>query len=314
MKHLCIAIVGPTASGKSSFAMALAEKLGGEIVCVDSTTVYQGFDIGTSKPSAEDRARVPHHLIDTLRPTDSFNAFDFVHQAEAAIEAIENRGKIPLLTGGTYFYFRALQHGMFPVPGTSEATLAEIEQEYMGEDGELSAAKMTEDLKAQDPDALKTIHPNDRYRLVRALAILKSTGQKPSTLKPVPLCARAKDRLWVKYSMAVSRHNLGQLIMRRTDQMLVAGLVAETRKIFHETPAASALGSIGYRETMKFIKGEIDEKAMRNEIIDKTRALAKRQTTWLRSDPEIRYVDDRDVDRVVYEVETLQSVLQQGKK
>lgn len=306
MAHMktVIALIGPTASGKSAFALALAERLKGEIVCLDSTTVYRGFDIGSSKPSKEDRAKVPHHLVDILDPGEPFSAGHFVKQANDVIEDILKRRKLPLVVGGTYFYLRALQNGMYPTPQISAETIEAIETEYFEEDT-VNTVKMHAFLKAQDPKAAEAIHPNDRYRLVRALAILKTTGELPSRLKPEPLSASQKDRLWMKYALAISRHTLSANIVKRTDSMLNHGLVEETRKLRGVSPTARALGSIGYAEACAFLDKRITDKQLRNEIIEKTRQLAKRQITWLRSDTEVRYVDGRDLDRIELEVSNL---------
>jgi tRNA dimethylallyltransferase len=306
---LVLAIVGPTASGKTSFAVEVAEAIGGEIVCMDSTTIYRGFDIGSSKPSAKDRERIPHHLVDILDPMEPFSAYHFVQQAEDIIGAILGRGKLPIVVGGTYFYLRALQFGMYPGPVIPAEVIESIENEYF-DDETLNTKRMHQDLKAKDAMAAQAIHPNDRYRLIRALAVLKTTGQQPSSLKPAPLSEAQSKRIWLKYAMAVSRNALTQAITRRTERLLKEGLVEETRKLQERFPQARALHSIGYAESVQFLQRRLTEKQLRSEIIEKTRQLAKRQITWLRSDPEIRYVDFRDVPRVKLEVDNLVAALQ----
>ncbi len=302
--RLCLAVVGPTASGKTKFAVELAEKISGEIVCMDSTTVYKGFDIGTSKPTAEERARAPHHLIDVLSPDEPFSAGHFVQHANDVITEIQERGKVAIVTGGTYFYLRALQFGMYPTPVIPAEVIENIEKEYF-EDDTLNTAKMHEALRAADPKSADTIHQNDRYRMVRALAILKTTQELPSSLKPVPFTEAQKNRLWLKYALILSRHQINANIVRRTETMLAGGLVEEVRKLQEKFPQARPLQSIGYSESCAFLKKQLTEKQLRNEIIEKTRQLAKRQMTWLRSDPEIRYIDHRDQERVQLEVSNL---------
>lgn len=302
--NLVLALLGPTASGKSAFALEVAQRLNGEIISLDSTTIYKGFDVGSSKPSQDDRAKIPHHLVDILDPNEPFSAGHFVAQANAVIEDILKRKKMPLVVGGTYFYLRALQHGMYPTPAIASEIVEEIETEYFEEDV-INTTKMHAHLKAKDPEAANAIHPNDRYRLVRALAILRTSGELPSRLKPEPLAPSQTNRLWLKYALAISRHTLSANIVKRTDSMLNHGLVEETRRCRAANPKARALSSIGYAEAGSFLDKKITDKQLRNEIIEKTRQLAKRQITWLRSDTEVRYVDSRDLDRIELEVQNL---------
>lgn len=304
--NLVVAIIGPTASGKSTFAVEIAEKTGGEIICVDSTTIYQGFDIGSSKPTAEERKKVPHHLVDVVAPEADFSAGKFVKLAEEAIRDVTSRGKIPILVGGSYFYLRALQHGMYPVHEVGTEILEEIERTY-SKDDTLDTDRLHADLAKADPEAAKQIHPNDRYRLLRAMALWKSSGVKPSSLKPE---READQTYWLKYAIGISRHTLNQAIAKRTDTMLAAGLVNETKALLEKHPNSRALGSIGYAETVSFLLKRITEKQLRTEIIEKTRQLAKRQVTWLRSDHEVRYVDFGDKDRVLLEISNLKFVFE----
>jgi tRNA dimethylallyltransferase len=305
----CIAIVGPTASGKTGFAVELAQKINGQIICMDSTTVYRGFDIGTSKPTAADRSKVPHHLVDILEPNEPFSAYHFVQFADEIIDKIHAEGRIPIIVGGTYFYLRALQHGMYPTPVIPAEVIENLEKEFF-EDETLNTSRMHGELKERDPKAADTIHPNDRYRLLRALATLRTTNEKPSELKPQARSETQRKRIWMKYALLLSRHTLNQNILRRAERMLHEGLVEETRSLKERFPQARPLQSIGYAETCLFLNKKLTEKQLRNEIIEKTRQLAKRQTTWLRSDPEVRYVDFRDLARVQLEVENLRSALE----
>lgn len=305
--QLCVAVVGPTASGKTALAVEVAQAIDGEIVCMDSTTIYRGFDIGSSKPSAEERQKVPHHLLDILEPTEAFSAYHFVQQAEEVITGIQSRGKLPIIVGGTYFYLRALQHGMYPGPVIPAEVIESVEKEFFDDDT-VNTQRMHDALKAKDAQAAAAIHPNDRYRLVRALAVLR-TGQKPSALKPSTLTESQSKRIWMKYAIAVARNALSGAIQRRTERMLKEGLVEETRQLQEKYPGARPLQSIGYAEAGQFLQRKLTEKQLPLEIVEKTRQLAKRQTTWLRSDAEIRYVDFRDVARIKLEVENLQVAL-----
>ncbi len=297
-RHSVIAIIGPTASGKSKLAMDLAINLKGEILCLDSTSIYKGFDIGSDKPSSEDQKKVPHHLIDILDPKDTFSAHHFVEQALAKIQEIIDRKKTPMIVGGSYFYLRALQHGMYSGVEVPSSMVESIEEEFIEKD--LYAAVIE-----ADPALQGKIHPNDRYRLIRALSIFRATGKKPSELKPDRISDVQKNLLWTKYAIAISRHELTQQIMNRTDGMLRKGWVEEAKGLYQKFPDSRAFDTIGYAQLKKFMKGEINEQTMRNEIIDKTRGLAKRQITWLRSDPEVRYVDHRDTERILFELNNL---------
>lgn len=304
-RKLCLAIVGPTASGKTGFAVEVAAKLGGEIVCVDSTTIYQGFDIGTSKPTAEQRKAVPHHLLDILAPEAAFSAFDFVAKARGVIEDISSRGKLPILVGGSYFYLRALQNGMYPTGAYDDDALDKIAQEFTDADA-INGEKLHAALANADSKTAEAIHPNDSYRLLRAMALVRS-GVLPSQQKPAH--ALGPEYLWVKYAMAVSRKTLTENIQLRIEYMLRAGLVDETRKMMATHPKAKALGSIGYAETQCFLRGEINEATLAQQITENTRQLLKRQVTWLRSDPEVRFIDSRDLSRVELEIANLRAVL-----
>lgn len=303
-RQLAIAILGPTASGKTKLAVQLANRLNGEIVCMDSTTVYRGLDIGSSKPSAEEKAGAPHHLLDIASPNEPFSAFHFVQLAEKTVNDIASRGKLPIIVGGTYFYLRALQFGMYELPNIASEVIESLEKEFC-EDDKVNTHKMHDELKRKDAKAAENIHPNDKYRLLRALAILRTTKELPSQLKPTPFSDAQKNRLWMKYAVTLSRHALNQAIVNRSEKMLAAGIVEETRKLLEQYPDARCLNSIGYAECKAFLGKKITEKQLRNEIIEKTRQLAKRQVTWLRSDPEVRFIDFRDVDRVCLEVENL---------
>jgi tRNA dimethylallyltransferase len=302
-----IVILGPTASGKTSFAVELCETIGGEVVSMDSTAVYRGFDIGSSKPTPEERARVPHHLVDVLDPDENFSAHHFVRLAEEAIESIYSRGKLAVLVGGTYFYLRALQHGMYPDAVIANEILEEIEKEFFEEDA-LNTHKIHAEIVKKDPESAKAIHPNDRYRCVRTLALIRS-GQIPSTLKPVPSKVGSENHVWMKYAITLPRHQLNQSMANRVDKMLQLGLLEETKRLLASHPQSRALASVGYAEAAAFLQNRLTEKQLRNEIIEKTRQLAKRQLTWLRSDTEIRFIDHRDRDRVVLEINNLKAAL-----
>lgn len=301
--QLIVTLLGPSGSGKTALSIDLAEKLNAEIIALDSTTPYKGFNIGTSKPDPLVRKKVPHHLIDILEPGTPFTAFDFVQKADEAIEDILSRKKTPLIVGGTYFYLKGLQNGMYAIPPVDPVIVENLEKEFEESDKPLEL--MYQALREADPASAKSIHPHDRYRIMRALAIFRSSGKRPSELTLSHPTSRSSRRVWMKYALLLSRHDLTQLIAQRTDKMLNQGLIEEVRSLLEQHPDAKALSSIGYAECVKFLKNEIDHKQLRNEIIEKTRQLAKRQMTWLRSDPEVRFVDSRDKERILLEVSNL---------
>lgn len=307
-RQLCIAILGPTAVGKSSFAVELAKVLKGEILCMDSTTVYKGLDIGSSKPTKEQKAQVQHHLLDVITPDEPFSAGHFVRLADKTIGEVIAKGRVPIIVGGTYFYLKALQHGMYVTPPVTQDVVEAIDKEFFEED-EFSSSALYEAVKKVDPKSAETLHPNDRYRLMRALAVYRVSQKRMSELTPEPLSPESKDRIWMKYAITTSRHKLNQKIIDRTEQMLREGIIEETRKLYEKYPEAKALKSIGYNEAVQLLQKKLTEKQVKNEIIDKTRQLAKRQLTWLRSDPEVRYIDERDLDRVQLEFNNLSFVL-----
>lgn len=306
-RYLCLALLGATASGKTALALELAQRLNAEIVCLDSTTPYRGFNIGSSKPNPTQQKQVPHHLIDILEPNEPFSAGEFVRRADSAISDIHQRNKTPLVVGGTYFYLKSLQQGMFDIPPVDPQVVEALESVL--EDSNEALSRLYQELQQGDPATAAHIHPNDRYRIIRALSILRGNGKKPSELSLHPLSDEANRRLWIKYALLVPRHELTQAIALRTDSMLNQGLIEETRLLREKHPEARALSSIGYAECVRFLDGKMDAKQLRNEIIEKTRQLAKRQMTWLRSDPEIRFIDSRDSDRLGLEISNLQFVL-----
>lgn len=298
-RPIVLSLLGPTASGKSDFAVRLAERLDGEILNLDSTSVYRHFDVGSSKPEKALLERVPHHLVDALEPSETFSAARFVDLALEAAQSVLARKRTPIFVGGTYFYLRALQHGMYPVPEVADEFMEKLEAEFP-EDAPDASVALHAAVAAVDPATAELRHRNDRYRLLRALAIYRVGGKPASQLSPEKPAA-TKDWLWLKYGMAVPRPRLHQRITARTDNMIAKGLVDETRRIRERWPDAPALKSIGYAEALRVLDGTLDRKQLATEIVEKTRQLAKRQMTWLRSDAEVRFVDDRDEERIVTE-------------
>jgi len=278
---LAIAIMGPTASGKSRLAMALAERLSVEIVSVDSAQVYRGMDIGTAKPSADDRQRVPHHLIDLIEPTEAYSAARFRADALRTTEAIGRRGRTPLLVGGTMLYFKGLRDGLATLPPADPALRAEIDAQ--------AAARGWPALHAElarlDPPTAARLEPGDAQRIQRALEVIRLTGNPMSTLLGGPTGPGITNGLlWISLEPG-DRSVLHARIAERFDAMLEAGLVAELAALRTKHALSAGLPSmrcVGYRQAWEHLEGRYDRRELRDRGIFATRQLAKRQLTWLR--------------------------------
>ena len=290
-----LAIAGPTASGKTAFALACAAQYDGEIVSVDSALVYRGLDIGAAKPTLEERAGIPHHLIDVRDPWEAYSAADFARDARAAIADIVARGKTPILAGGTGLYFQALLHGLAPMPEADPRLRAEIAQEA----AVLGWPALHAQLAEIDPVAAKRIHATDPQRIQRALEVFRASGRTISDWQR----AHDSDRLPVnvlKLALAPSdRAVLHARIEARFDAMLEAGFLDEVRRLrampqlqSHPAPRdLPAVRAVGYRQAWEFLEGEGDASTFRERGIAATRQLAKRQWTWLRGELDMLWCD-----------------------
>jgi tRNA dimethylallyltransferase len=283
------ALLGPTASGKSSLALQLAERLPIEIVSVDSGQVYRGMDIGTAKPSSAERARVAHHLLDVVAPTERYSAGRFRDEAIAAVRQIIARGRMPLLVGGTMLYYRALAHGIDPLPAADAALRAEICSEAQRRGWQALHAELAK----VDPLSAQRIMPNDAQRIQRALEVFRAAGRPISALHSG---ARAAPpfRLAGFALMPQDRAALHGRIARRFDAMLSAGLIAELEALRAAHALEGSMASmrcVGYRQVWEYLEGRLARSAMRERAIAATRQLAKRQMTWLRSLTEVELLD-----------------------
>ncbi|MBX2835764.1 MAG: tRNA (adenosine(37)-N6)-dimethylallyltransferase MiaA [Gammaproteobacteria bacterium] len=272
-------LMGPTASGKTALAVALAQALNGEIISVDSALVYRGLDIGTAKPSQEERGGITHHLIDVCEPTDAYSAARFVKDATELISDITHRGRTPILAGGTMLYFQALEKGLSPLPEAN----AQIRQQLVDEANHKGWESLHEELAQVDPRSAARIHPNDPQRLQRALEVYRISGQSLSTLQEQTgsglSCPKVKLAL-----LPESRQDLHKRIERRFDCMLSQGFVEEvlqlkTLGLDRDLPAMRA---VGYRQAFEHLAGDWTFEQFREKAIVATRQLAKRQLTWLR--------------------------------
>ena len=290
-------LTGPTGTGKTEVALALAAEFPLEIVSVDSAQVYRGLDIGSAKPSAEVRARVPHHLIDLVDAGASYSAGQFVRDATRAIEDIESRGRVPLLVGGTMLYLRALTGGIAALPEGSAALRAEIDAQAQS----LGWPALHARLALVDGAAAARIHPNDAQRIQRALEVHAVTGQPISALQARTAAALQRE-FQVVALIPSDRARLHAALEQRFAQMIAAGLLEEVRALHARgdlTDAHPAIRAVGYRQLWVHLDGGYSFEIAVLRAIAATRQLAKRQMTWLRSMPNIRVVDPYDRQRFV---------------
>jgi tRNA dimethylallyltransferase len=283
-----IVVAGPTGSGKSDFALRLAETLGGEIVNYDSVQIYRGFDIGSAKPSLEQRQRVPHHLFDIVDADDSdFNAVDYAKRAREVCADIHARGKRAILAGGTFFYLRALVSGLPEMPGRDEPLRSRIRAIASRPRGTEWLHRW---LSKIDPQSGRKIAAADRHRVERALEVWITSG------KPISSWERGEDELpSVKLALDLERKQLAAVLDARVEAMFQAGLVQETRTLLKRYPAtARPFGTIGYKEAAAVVRGELSEADAIAETRRRTRAYAKRQRTWLRAERNVHWLDASD--------------------
>jgi tRNA dimethylallyltransferase len=285
-----IFIMGPTGAGKSSAAIAIAERIGAEIVSVDSALVYRGLDIGTAKPEPALRARIPHHLIDILDPAATYSAGQFVRDAERAIEAVRGRGRRALLVGGTMLYFHALLHGLAELPEADPELRRELD-ERMAQRG---VAELHTELARVDPAAAARIHPHDPQRVQRALEVFYLTGS-PISRRQIERRRPMSAAAGVKIVLCPARRaDLHQRIEQRFHEMMAAGFLDEVRTLRARGDLAASkpsMRAVGYRQLWAHLDGAygLDEGIRRGIVA--TRRLAKRQLTWLRSIPEAHWID-----------------------
>jgi tRNA dimethylallyltransferase len=294
-RPIAIALMGPTASGKTALAMEWAQRLQGEIVSVDSALVYRGLDIGAAKPEAAMLAAVPHHLIDVREPWQPYSAAEFAADARAALETIAARGKIPILAGGTGLYFQALLEGLAPMPEADPAIRATIASEA----AEKGWPALHAELAQVDPRAAAKIKATDPQRIQRALEVFRLSGKPISQWQAMP----ARDHLPFRVLKLVlsprDRTVLHQRIESRFDAMLAAGFLEEVHRL-RDLPQLQAVDkpldlpairAVGYRQAWEYLDGAIAEAEFRDRAIFATRQLAKRQLTWLRGERDARWFD-----------------------
>jgi tRNA dimethylallyltransferase len=282
-----VCLMGPTCTGKTALALSLAQRFPIEVVSVDSALVYRGLDIGTAKPTAAERAAVPHHLVDVCDPAERYSAGRFRRDALERVAEISARGRVPLLVGGTMLYFRALTHGLAPLPEADPELRARLESRAR----ERGWPALHAELAALDPVAAARIRPHDAQRIQRALEVVELTGERMSDLqrKAEP----ASLRLARFALMPLDREALYRRIEERFDAMVAQGLVDEVRRLRErgDLPAdLPSMRAVGYRQIRAWLDGEGTLEAAVEAGRRATRNLAKRQLTWLRADPGVRWV------------------------
>jgi len=279
----CLCITGPTACGKTELALELAEHVPLEVVSMDSALVYRHLDIGTAKPSAEVRARVPHHLIDIVEPTESYSAGRFARDAAALIESIHARDRLPVLVGGTLLYLRALRDGLATLPRADPVLRERIDREAEAH----GWSALHERLQRLDPAAAARIAPSDRQRIQRALEVHELTGQ-PITQLQRGESGNGGANVASIALVPESRADLATRIERRFDSMVEAGFVREVEQLRARgdlNPDMPSIRAVGYRQIWAHLEGEYGWTQARTKAIVATRQYAKRQLTWLRGDP-----------------------------
>lgn len=302
-----ICLAGPTASGKSAAARAIASRWPVEVINVDSATIYRGMDIGTAKPSRAEQLDTTHHLLDILDPLDAYSAANFRRDALRCVQEIRARGNIPLLAGGTMLYFKALREGLNDLPSADPEVRLELEQRAT----KIGWPAMHAELAQIDPDTAKRLSQNDSQRIQRALEIWHITGTPMSVLLNAPAQRDTPVKTLTLSLEPAERSVLHQTIAMRFDQMLEAGLLQEVQTLHARGDLHTNLPSVrcvGYRQLWSMLEGETDLTTARLQAIAATRQLAKRQLTWLRSLPErkpIQACAPTTVDAVVQEVAAL---------
>ena len=282
-----VAILGPTATGKSALGIALARRLGGEIVSCDSTAVYRGFDIGTDKVPEAERGGVPHHIIDVADPLEEYSAARYARDASAVIRGISARGSLPILVGGTGFYYRALTRGFFPGPSRDAPLRARLER--------IARRRGPERLHALlariDPASAARVHVRDLKRIVRALEVYVLTG-RPLTAHFAETSSPLPDYAVDAFALRIPAEETAARVAKRVDAQFAQGLLDEIRALLASGLPATAHPFTGlvYRQALEHLKGVRDERATRELIVRENRRYARRQLIWFRKEPNLRWI------------------------
>jgi len=273
-----LCIVGPTATGKTDLALDVAARVNGEIISADSVQIYRGFDIGSGKPTQEEQARVPHHLIDALDPFEQVDAASFAKLADQSITDIRARGRVPILCGGTFFWVRSLVLGLVEAPA-GDAEIRARHRAFVEEHGRQA---LHADLVKRDPETAQRLHPNDVVRVSRALEVLELSGRTMSSFQSEHgfRAHRMEHKL---IGLAHDPAVLTERIARRVDRFFTDGFEAEVRRLLEAGfGEARAMGSVGYAEVRAYLAGALPESELKETIVRSTRVFARRQRTWLK--------------------------------
>jgi len=302
-------ILGPTCVGKTQVSLKLADILKGEIVSFDSRQVYKLMDIGTAKPTKEEREKIRHHLIDLVFPGEKFTAADYGKKARETIRQIIKRNKQPIAVGGSGLYLKAMIEGFFQGPKADEKIRKRLEREAQ----ELGGPHLFSRLKEVDPQAAKRIHPNDSVRIIRALEVYELTG-KPISFWQREGSYEPSAMEFVKIGLNLERKELYQKINLRTEEMIAQGFLDEVKMLKKKgfTPKLKALKTVGYQELFDYLDGKLDLRAAIEKIKTNTRHYAKRQLTWFGKDKEIIWLDAEDdnlIKKILEDFSNVQSDL-----
>ena len=282
---LLVVIVGPTASGKTALSLALAERFGGEIVNCDSVALYREFEIGTAKPSPEDRARVPHHLLDICSPDEAMTAGEYARRGREILGQLKARGRLPIVVGGTGLYLRALLEGLFPGPQRSE----ELRQRLRESATKKPSGHLHRVLARMDRAASEKIHPNDEPKLIRAIEVCLA-----SRTRMTELWAQGREPLHgfriLRIGLDPERQQLYARINERAVKMFEGGLVEETERLLGKYPTSPVLGSLGYKQAAQLLRGELTREEAITAAQQGHRNYAKRQMTWFRRERELLWL------------------------
>ena len=299
-----VVITGPTATGKTPLAIEVAQRFGGEIVNADSMQVFRFMDIGTAKPTPEQREQVPHHMLDVVTPDVPYSAGRYAEAARAAARRIHDRGRIPLLTGGTGLYIRAFLEGLIGSGEVDPELRAEIEREHEQAVAEGDPTRLYRQLAALDPSAAERVHENDVRRVTRALEIARQLGSRSSDVRREH---GFSDRPYRSLHLAldIGRDELAERIDQRCAAMIQAGLLQEVRDLLERGygPELRPMQAIGYRHMLPVAQGSATLEMALPRMRTDTRRFARRQRTWLRSVPEAEWVDPREPDAIFARVE-----------
>jgi len=282
-----VVVLGPTASGKTALSLTLAERFLGEIVNCDSVAMYREFDIGTAKPTSSERTRVPHHLVDCVEPTSHITAGEYARQARQVLAEIKARGRLPILVGGTGLYLRSLLDGLFPGPQRSEE-LRERLRQRQAERGEKYLHRI---LQRLDPAAAGKIHANDTPKLIRAIEVCLASRKKMTELWRERGREPLRGFRILRLGLDPDRQALYARINRRARLMFESGLVEETERLVAKYGGtAGPLSSLGYRQALQFLRGEISREQALESAQQAHRNYAKRQMTWFRREPSVHWL------------------------